>query len=296
MQFFWPPETRFVWPCAGNLVRPTSRSAWVFRAGETQILTSRDAFFVALRRRNANLTSRDASCVHVMWIHEESRPDERKSPRRYSETPKKFPGPRLAQAKRTFWLPGSCCLWPCVGKTAEARNLHLDLRGFTRVPQSWGKTGVAEDRLPTTPPKSAPPCGKKAIRKSKSLKSGSIWALFEIQVRKICTALWRESGSETKVAKSWRCRTTFWSSSRQNCTSLWRESDLEVKIVKAPDARTAFWGSKCFSRGARSDFDRASASKSLKRIVILRPGVWARVRSGRKFKIASGVNLGSLRA
>ena len=72
----------------------------VFRVGETQILTCRDAFFVARRRRNANLTSRDTSCVHIMWIHEESRPDERKSPRRYSETPKNLPSPRFAQAKR----------------------------------------------------------------------------------------------------------------------------------------------------------------------------------------------------
>ena len=40
---FRPPETRFVWPCAGKTVRP--RSALMFRAGEMQILTCRDAFF-----------------------------------------------------------------------------------------------------------------------------------------------------------------------------------------------------------------------------------------------------------
>ena len=62
-----PPETPFVWPCAGKTVRPS-----------------------VSRRRNANLTSRDASCVHIRWIHEEARPDERKPPRRYSETPKKI--------------------------------------------------------------------------------------------------------------------------------------------------------------------------------------------------------------
>ena len=104
---------RRMWPCAGETQILTSgdafcvapaqgkhsdrpRSAGVFCAGETQILTCRDAFFVALRRRNANLTSWDAFCVHIMWIHEESRPDERKSPRRYSETPKKFPSQRFA--------------------------------------------------------------------------------------------------------------------------------------------------------------------------------------------------------
>ena len=89
-----------MWPCAGKTVRP--RSALVFRAGETEILTCRDACFVALRRRNANLTSRDASCVDIMWIHEESRPDERKSPGRYNETPKDLPSQRFAQAKRKF--------------------------------------------------------------------------------------------------------------------------------------------------------------------------------------------------
>ena len=103
----------------------------VFRAGETQILTCRDAFFVALRRRNANLTSQGASCVHIMWIHEESRPDERKSPRRYSETQKKNPSNRFAQAKRKFWPPRSRFLWPCAVKNDADKNLHLDLRGLT---------------------------------------------------------------------------------------------------------------------------------------------------------------------
>ena len=97
---FWPPEMRFVWPCAGKTM---------FRAGKTQILTCRDAFFVALRRRNANLTSQNASCVHIMWIHKEQRPDERKSPRRFSETPKKIPS-------NQFWPPESRFLWPCAGK------------------------------------------------------------------------------------------------------------------------------------------------------------------------------------
>ena len=119
---FWPTATHFLWPCAG----------------ETHILTYRDAFFVALRRRNVNLTSRDTSCVHIRWMHEEAWPDERKSPRRYSETRKKFPGRSLAQAKRKFWPPESRFLWHCAGKTAEARKRHLDLRGFTltvRTPQ-----------------------------------------------------------------------------------------------------------------------------------------------------------------
>ena len=75
---FWPPETRFVWPCAGKTVRP--RSAGAFRAGETQILTYGDAFCVALRRENS-------------------------------------PTECFAQAKRKFWTAEMNFLWPCAGET-----------------------------------------------------------------------------------------------------------------------------------------------------------------------------------
>ena len=65
-------------------------------------------------------------------------------------------------------------------------------------------------------PKFAPRCGTRAIRKSKSLKTGMFGRLFEVQAARICTAMWGESG--------------------------W-----EAKTVKPPGSRTTFWGSKCFS-------------------------------------------------
>ena len=62
------------------------------------------------------------------------------------------------------------------------------------------------------------------LRKSKSLKTGIIRALLEVELRTICT---------TPA----------------------RESDLEVKIVKNWRSRDVFGGSKCVSRGRRRDFD-----------------------------------------
>ena len=59
---------------------PDPRSAWAFRAGETQILTSGDAFCVALRRENNPI-----EC--------------------------------FAQAKRKFWPAETHFLWPCAGET-----------------------------------------------------------------------------------------------------------------------------------------------------------------------------------
>ena len=163
---FWAPETRFVWPCAGKTVRP--RSAGAFRAGETQILSSgdafcvalrresncRDAFFVALRRRNANFDFRSIFCgpaqaKRKFWPPEthllsrwsgftRSQNRMNKTATALQRDAKKIPSRSLAQAKRKFWPPESRFLWPCAGKTAEARKRHLDLRGFTltvRTPQ-----------------------------------------------------------------------------------------------------------------------------------------------------------------
>ena len=72
--------------------------------------------------------------------------------------------------------------------------------------------------------KFAPRCGAKAVWKSKSLKLEGFGALLEVQLRKICTTLWRESGLEVKTVKNWR-------------------------------SRGVFGRSKCFSRGRRRNFD-----------------------------------------
>ena len=127
---FWPPETRFVWPCAGKTVRP--RSAGAFRAGETQILSSGDAFCVALRKENSPtecfaqakrkfwtaemhflwpcagetqiLTSGDASSVQMKWIHEESEPDEQNRHGATARRKKKIPPGVLRRRNANFDL------------------------------------------------------------------------------------------------------------------------------------------------------------------------------------------------
>ena len=62
--------------------------------------------------------------------------------------------------------------------------------------------GAAEDRLPKMSTKFAPRCGARAIWKSKSLKNGRLGTLLEVQLRKICTMLWRESNLEVKIVKN----------------------------------------------------------------------------------------------
>ena len=143
---FWPPETRFAWPCAGKTVRP--RSAGAFRAGETQILSSGDAFCVALRRENSPtecfaqakrkfwtaemhflwpcagetqiLTSGDASSVQMKWIHEDSQPDEQN---RHGATARRKKKIRATVSRR--------------------RNANFDLRsGVFCGPAQWKTRGT----------------------------------------------------------------------------------------------------------------------------------------------------------
>ena len=128
---FSPPETPFVWPCAGKTVGPS-----VSRRRHGSFDLPRCIFCGPAQAKRKFDLPRRVLCPDL-WIHEESRPDERKSPRRYSETPKKFPSNRFAQAKRKFWPPESRFLWPCAVKNEPNRNLHLDLRvtPTVRTPQ-----------------------------------------------------------------------------------------------------------------------------------------------------------------
>ena len=112
---FWAPETRFVWPCERKTVRP--RSAGAFRAGETQILSSGDAFCVALRREN--------NCRDAVFFGP-------------AQAKRKFWPPEMhflcgpAQAKRKFWPP----------------ETHLLSRwnGFTRSQNRMNKIATALQR------------------------------------------------------------------------------------------------------------------------------------------------------
>ena len=82
-------------PCAEKTLR--SRSSLMFCAGETHILTCRDAFFVALRRPNANFDFRRRVLCGPAQGKQSDRDPNFDVPRRI------FCGP--AQAKRKFDLP-----------------------------------------------------------------------------------------------------------------------------------------------------------------------------------------------
>ena len=60
--------------------------------------------------------------------------------------------------------------------------------------------------------KNARRCGEKHIWKWKCTKHDVSGALFEVQMSKKCTPLWRKAHLEMKMYKARQFRTTFWSS------------------------------------------------------------------------------------
>ena len=74
-------------------------------------------------------------------------------------------------------------------------------------------------------------CGAKHISKSKVLKIDGLGPLFDVQMSKKCTPLWREAYFQIKSVKNWWSRTTFWRS--------------DVEKVHAVVARSTFPSQKC---------------------------------------------------
>ena len=70
-------------------------------------------------------------------------------------------------------------------------------------------------------------CGEKHICKSKCTKYCMFGTLFDVEMSKNCTRLWREAHFEVKMLKNWGSRSTFWS---------W-----DVQKLHAAVARSTFW-------------------------------------------------------
>ena len=63
---------------------------------------------------------------------------------------------------------------------------------------------------------------------------------FEVELRKICTTLWRESVRKSKSLKLNLAGSEHFLKLANLRHAVWHESDLEVKIVKNWHARSAF--------------------------------------------------------
>ena len=95
-----------------------------------------------------------------------------------------------------------------VGIARNAVFFHSFVASKVRKGRSE-KRGGAKDRLPKMSTKFAPRLRARAIRKSKSLKTRRLGALFEVELDNICATPARESDLEVKIVKSWHAGSTF---------------------------------------------------------------------------------------
>ena len=88
-------------------------------------------------------------------------------------------------------------------------KLHAAVAKRTFVRQNVQNTSCSEHFLKFRCPKIARRCGETHICKSKCTKHLSFGALFEVQMSKNCTPLWRKVHLYVKMYKTPHVRTTF---------------------------------------------------------------------------------------
>ena len=93
--------------------------------------------------------------------------------------------------------------------------------------------------------KSARRCGAKHISKSKVLKTDGLGPLFEVEMSKKCTPLWREAHFQVKSVKNWRSRTTFGSCDVEKVHAVVARSTFPSQNVQNTTCSGHFWRFRC---------------------------------------------------
>ena len=94
----------------------------------------------------------------------------------------------------------------------DVEKLHAAVARSTFSSENVQNTAFSDHFLKFRCPKIARRCGEKHIFKWKCTKHCMFGPLFEVEMLKNCTPLWREAHFLLKMLKNWRSRSTFWSS------------------------------------------------------------------------------------
>ena len=159
--------------------------------------------------------------------------------------------------------------------SSDVEKVHAAVAKRTFASENVQSTTFSEHFLKFWCRKIVHRCGETHICKWKCTKHLMIGALFEVEMRKNCTPLWRNAHSQVNMCKTPQLRSTFWSSDvsklraavakctfasenaqkltvsehflkswcRKICTPLWREAHLQVKMYKIPVFWHTFWSS-----------------------------------------------------
>ena len=105
---------------------------------------------------------------------------------------------KTCQVRTTFWS------W-------DVEKLHAAVARSTFSSENVQNTSVSDHFLKLRCRKIVRRCGEKHIFKWKCTKHVRFGPLFEVEMLKNCTPLWREAHFQVKMYKTCQVRTTFWS-------------------------------------------------------------------------------------
>ena len=148
------------------------------------------------------------------------------------------------RCRSTFW-------------SSDVAKLHGAVAKSTLWSQNVQNMRCSEHFLKFRCRKIARRCGEKHIGKWKCTKHVSFGALFEVQMSKNGTPLWRKAHWEVKMYKTRQFRSTFWSSDVEKLYAALAKSTFGSQNVKNCSPRGTFWSSdveKLHAAVARSTF------------------------------------------
>ena len=127
-----------------------------------------------------------------------------------------------------------------VGAQRRNQKLHAAVAKSTFWSENAKKLTISEHFLKFRCRKIARRCGEKHICKSKCIKLRMFGPLFEVQMSKKCTPLWRKAHLEVKMLKNCGSGATFWSS--------------DVEKMHAAVAKSTFWSENVQNTSAPKHF------------------------------------------
>ena len=126
------------------------------------------------------------------------------------------------------------------------QKLHAAVARSTFWSQNAKKLRVSDHFLKLRCPKFARRCGEKHIFKWKCTKHYILRPLFEVEMWKNCTPLWREAHFQVKMYKTSQFRTTFWSCDVEKLHAAVAKSTFPSQNVKKLTVSEHFLKFRCW--------------------------------------------------
>ena len=170
-----------------------------------------------------------------------------------------------AVARSTFWSENvKTRQLRTTFKSYDVEKLHAAVARSTFWSENAKKLTFSDHFLKLRCWKIARRCGEKHISKSKCTKHCMFGPLFEVEMLKNCTPLWREAHFQVKMYKALHVRTTFWSWDVEKLHAAVARSTFPSQNVKKLTVSDHFLKFRCWKIARRCGEKHICKSKCTK--------------------------------